>query len=541
VREFGTGGIEAVQKMAVVAIGHTFSYSISVNPEVKEKTMQVQNFTLYDMIEQNTQRYPHRIALVDDTNSYTFGEFQHRVDALAAGLAQLSLNKGDCICILAQNDTAYVELYGACAKLGLIAYPINWRLSPEEIERVIDRANPRLMLVDEASLDLVADWPTTKSRIPYWYKLGASAVGGFALLSSLYLTNLAHDAVAVAADDPFAVISTAAVDVIPRGAVLTHTNILVANLQSMACMGLGPADCGLLFLPLFHVAALNAAFAVMHGGGTNVVMTRFDAQRAVQLIDAHNVTTITTFPPILSSVLDAAKEMGSRLPSLKHVSGLEGPDTIARLHRETSAQFWSGFGQTETSGFITLQRAAENPGSAGRVTPFNRVKLVDDYDREVPIGTAGEILVRGPMVFQGYYKQPDETAYTFRGGWHHTGDVGRFDAAGFLYYVKRKAEKELIKPGGENVYPAEVEAVLMEIEGIMGACVFGVPDAQWGEAIKAVVEIVPGACMTEEAVIAHVGERIARFKRPKVVVFVESIHKNDDGMIDRETVKSQWG
>jgi acyl-CoA synthetase (AMP-forming)/AMP-acid ligase II len=463
------------------------------------------------------------------------------VDALAVGLAQLSFNKGDRICILAQNDPAYVELYGACAKLGLIAYPINWRLSPEEIARVVDRAKPRMMLVDEASLDLVADWPTSKSSIPYWYKLGESAVGGFALFSSLYLVNLAHEAMEVVADDPFAVISTAAVDVIPRGAVLTHTNILVANLQSMACMGLGPSDCGLLFLPLFHVAALNAAFAVMHAGGSNVVMTRFDAQRAVQLIDTRKVTTITTFPPILSSILDAAKEVGSRLPSLKHVSGLEGPDTIARLHTETSAQFWSGFGQTETSGFITLQRASENAGSAGRVTPFNRVKLVDDFDREVPTGTPGEILVRGPMVFQGYYDQPEETAHTFRGGWHHTGDVGRFDQAGFLYYVKRKAEKELIKPGGENVYPAEVEAVVMEIDGVSGVCVFGVPDAQWGEAIKAVVETAPGASLTEEAVIAHVGDRIARFKRPKVVVFVETLPKNDDGMIDREAVKNQWG
>lgn len=503
--------------------------------------MQVQNFTLYDMIEQNAQRDADHIALVDEVHSYTFKEFQQRVDALAAGIAQLPLSKGDRICILAQNHPSYVELYGACAKLGVIAYPINWRLSTEEIERVIDRAQPRMMLVDEASLALVADWPTLKSSIPYWYKLGEAAVGGFALLSSLYLANFEHAAVAVGADDPFAVISTAAVDVIPRGAVLTHTNILVANLQSMACMALGAADCGLLFLPLFHVAALNTAFAVMHAGGTNVVMSRFDAQQAVQLIDTHQVTTITTFPPVLSSILDAAQAAGSRLPSLRHVSGLEGPDTIARLHEASTAQFWSGFGQTETSGFVTLQRAAENPGSAGRVTPFNRVKLVDDYDREVPVGTPGEIVVRGPMVFQGYYEQPEETAHTFRGGWHHTGDVGRFDAAGFLYYVKRKAEKELIKPGGENVYPAEVEAVMMEIEGITAVCVFGVPDAQWGEAIKAVVERAPGASLSAEAVIAHVGSRIARFKRPKCVVFVDLIPKSDDGMIDREAVKREWG
>ncbi|MCZ6873085.1 MAG: AMP-binding protein [bacterium] len=503
--------------------------------------MQAQNFTLYDMIDQNAERYADRLALIDDAGSYTFMDFSQRVDALAAGIGQLSVSKGDCICILSQNSTSYVELYGACAKLGTVAYPINWRLTPEEIERVIERAKPRMMIVDEASLDFVSDWPTTKSTIPYWYKFGDASVSGFALLSSLYLPNQHIKTDVVKADDPFAVISTAAVDVIPRGAVLTHTNVLVANLQSMACMGLGSSDRNLLFLPLYHIAALNSAFSIMHAGGANVVMTRFDAQRAVQLIDQHQVTTITSFPPVLSSILDAAQMAGSRLPSLTHVSGLEGPDIIERLHSETSAQFWSGFGQTETSGFITLQRAAENPGSAGRVTPFNRVKLVDDYDRDVPIGTPGEILVRGPMVFQGYYDQPEETAHTFRDGWHHTGDVGRFDQAGYLYYVKRKAEKELIKPGGENVYPAEVEAVIMEIDQVTAVCVFGMADAQWGEAIKAVVETAAGDSLSEEQVISHVGSRIARFKRPKSVIFVESLPKSEDGAVDRDAVKGEWG
>ena len=198
---------------------------------------------------------------------------------------------------------------------------------------------------------------------------------------------------------------------------------------------------------------------------------------------------------------------GSTLPSLKYVAGLEGPEAIARLHARTSAQFWTGFGQTETSGFVTLQRVADHPGSAGKAAPLCQIRLVDEADRDVPIGTPGEILVRGPVVFQGYFDQPEVTAQTFRGGWHHTGDVGRFDTDGYLYYVQRKPEKALIKPGGENVYPAEVEAVIMELEGVTGVCVFGVPDAQWGEAIKAVVEVPaaraadggPGECACGES------------------------------------------
>ena len=147
------------------------------------------------------------------------------------------------------------------------------------------------------------------------------------------------------------------------------------------------------------------------------------------------------------------------------------------------------------------------------------MRLVDDYDRDVPVGHArARSLVRGPIVFQGYDGQPEVTAHTFRGGWHHTGDVGRFDDDGALYYVKRKPEKELIKPGGENVYPAEVETVIMPIEGVTGVCVFGVPDPKWGEAIKAVVETAPGR-LTAATWREHVGGRIARYKRPDVVEF----------------------
>lgn len=503
--------------------------------------MSVQNFTLYDMILRNAEVYGARPAIIYEDGSLSFRQYLAQVDALASGLAGLPIAKGERIGILAQNHPAYVDLYGACAKLGIIAYPINWRLSAEEIARVLERATPRMMIVDDASLQLVADWPTSKPHIPFWYKFGADPASDFTLVSSLYVSLGDGERPAVQADDAFAVISTAAVDIIPRGAILTHANLLASNMQTMACMGLSVHDCNLLALPLFHVAALNSALAVMHAGGANVLMSRFDPQLAVRLIDQHNVTYVTSFPPILTNLLDAAEQAGSRLPSLKHVSGLDGPDAIKRLHERTSAQFWTGFGQTETSGFVTLQRVAEHPGSAGKVAPLCRVKLVDDYDREVPVGTPGEIVVQGPIVFQGYYEQPEVTAYTFRGGWHHTGDVGRFDADGYLYYVRRKPEKELIKPGGENVYPAEVEAVIMQLPAVSGVCVFGVPDAQWGEAIKAAVEITAGATLTEAQVIEHVGNAIARFKRPKWVVFTEALPKTADGAVDREAVKATWG
>jgi len=500
-----------------------------------------QGFTVYDIVARGAAVYGAAPAVIQGERTVTFGELRRRVDALAGGLAALGLGKGDRICVLAQNDLAYLDLYGACARQGIIAYPINWRLTGEEVERVLERAAPKLMVVDASTLSVVGTWPGTKPNLPHWYQLGETATAGFKAFASLYREGPAPEPAAVGDDDVFAVISTAAVDVIPRGAALTHANIIAANLTIMSATGLGPSDRYLVALPLFHITALGWSLAVLHAGGASVVVPRFDGEEAVRLIDRHQVTHLSDFPPVLATVLDAAEKQGSGLASLKHVSGLDAPPTIQRLHEKTGARFWTGFGQSETTGFVSIVRVLDKPGSAGRPVPAAQVRLVDDYDREVPAGTPGEITVRGPLVFQGYYAQPDVTAYTLRNGWHHTGDVGRFDADGYLYYVKRKPEKELIKPGGENVYPAEVETVIMQMAGVRGVCVYGIPDVRWGEAIKAVVEVQAPGAHTAQAVTDFVGSKIARFKRPHVVAFTDALPRTAEGAVDRDAVKAKWG
>jgi long-chain acyl-CoA synthetase len=503
--------------------------------------MGAHGFTVYDMIARGASVHGDAPAIIQADRSLSFREFKGRADALAGGLAGLGIGKGERICVLAQNDSAYLDLYGACAREGIVAYPINWRLTAEEVERVVERAAPLMMVVDASTLPVVTEWPEKKKSVPHWYQFGGSSAPGFKAFDALYGAPGGSAGADVSPADPFAVISTAAVDVIPRGAVLTHANVIAANMTAMAGFGLTPTDHYLLALPLFHITALGMAMAHMHAGGTCVLVPRFDADEAVRLIDRHRVTHISDFPPVLSSLLDAAEKAGSRLPSLKHVSGLDSPQTIQRLHERNGAQFWTGFGQAETSGFVSFQRVSERPGAAGRPAPLCRLKLVDDYDREVPVGTAGEIAVRGPLVFQGYFAQPDVTAYTFRNGWHHTGDVGRLDADGYLYYVKRKPEKELIKPGGENVYPAEVETVIMQMDGVSGVCVYGIPDPKWGEAIKAVVEVKTDGRYTAQQVSDFVGSKIARFKRPHVVVFADALTRSAEGGVDREAVKAKWG
>jgi acyl-CoA synthetase (AMP-forming)/AMP-acid ligase II len=501
----------------------------------------VQGFTLYDMIVRGATLHGDAPAIIQGERAVSFPMLLGRVDALAAGLAGLGIRKGDRIGILAQNDAAYLYLYGACARQGIVAYPINWRLTGEEVERVVQRAAPAMMVVDASTSGVVAGWPERMPSIRHWYQLGDTAAPGFAPFSRLDASGAPPAPAEAAPGDAFAVISTAAVDVVPRGAILTHANVLSANLTIMAAFGVTAADRYLLALPLFHITALGNACAHLHAGGASVIVARYDAEEAVRLIDRHRITHVSDFPPVLSTLLDAAEKLGSALPSLRHVSGLDAPDTIRRLHEKTGAHFWTGFGQSETSGFVTLQRVIDRPGAAGTPVPLAQVKVVDEYDRAVPAGTPGEIVVRGPLVFAGYFDQPDVTGYTFRNGWHHTGDVGRFDADGCLYYVKRKPEKELIKPGGENVYPAEVETVIMQMEGVSAVCVYGIPDARWGEAIKAVVEVKPAGRYTAAEVSEFVGGKIARFKRPHAVAFADALPRTAEGGLDRDAVKARWG
>ncbi|MDX1385024.1 MAG: AMP-binding protein [Thermoanaerobaculia bacterium] len=503
--------------------------------------MNARNFTLFDLLERNAQAQGGDLALVaEDGTERSFGELRERCAALGGGLAEAGLARGDRVAILAQNFATYFELYFACARQGVIAYPFNWRWSGEEIERMLERARPSAFVADQFSIDKVPATVRDGAGLRLRAVFDGEPPEGWVALSSLADAAPGPRA-EVAADDPFAVIATAAVDVIPRGALLSHANVLSSSAQQIGVMSMTASDRNLLALPLFHIAGLGNALAVFQAGGANVVMPKFDPDAAVRLIDSHAVTFLSDFPPVLTNVLDAAKAAGSRLPSLRVVSGLDAPDTMRRLEEETErARFWTGFGQTETSGFVTIQRFRDLPGAAGKAAPMASIRVVDDYDNDVAAGEPGEILVRGPVVFLGYDGQEEVTAHTFRGGWHHTGDVGRFDDQGNLYYVKRKPEKELIKPGGENVYPAEVESVVAAIEGVTAVCVIGVPDPKWGEGIKAVIESARDD-LTLDEVRGFVGERIAGFKRPGYVEVVDRLPRADDGEIDRDRVKERWG
>ena len=515
--------------------------------------MGLHDFNLYHLLQHNAFVMGDAPAVIDGSaveynrRTLSHRQFLERVDQLAAGMTARGIGKGDRVCILAQNSAAYLELYGACAKTGAVACPINWRLTASEVEAVIALADPQMLVVGAGHLSQVAGLDLRGLRVQITGAEGAQAdtsAEGFIPFTDLYQDAI-EEANDVRGEDPFAILPTAAVSGVPRGAVLSHHNLIMAGYMLITALGLTARDRHwprhLAALPFFHITGLGLALCMMQVGGANVVMETFDPARAARWIDEYQVTLMAVFPPVLSMLLDARNQSGAAWQSLQHVVGLDAPGTIQRLYAETQAKFWTGFGQAETSGVVTLTRVDAKPGSAGRTLPAVRVRCVDEAGREVPVGTPGEIAVQGPLVFAGYWRDPDATHYAFRRGWHHTGDVGKFDADGYLYYVGRKPEKELIKSGGENVYPAEVEHVIAELPEVEAVCVIGVPHEKWGEAVKAVVECKAGKTLTAEQVIAAVAGRIAAYKKPQFVEFVEKIPRQENGEIDRAAVKAAHG
>jgi len=313
---------------------------------------------------------------------------------------------------------------------------------------------------------------------------------------------------------------------------------MTAQSSLMQAWALNEHDVNFGVLPLFHVAGLGLMLTVQQAGGTSIVAAKFDPAQAVQTVAREKVTVMSEFAPMLANMMDQAR--GDDLATLRCVVGLDSPETIERFEKSCrNATFWVTYGQSETSGLATLSPYRERPKSAGRPLFWRTIAVVDSADRPRPAEQTGEIVVRGPTVFKGYWNNEADTAFTVRNGWHHTGDMGYFDTDGYLWYAGRPPEKELIKTGGENVYPAEVETAIRQHSAIADVVVIGVQDPEWSEAIKAVCVLKPGATATAIEIIDFVAASIARFKKPKHVVFVDRLPTTSTGEIDRLGVKAE--
>lgn len=475
--------------------------------------------TLIDLLAFNAEAHRERPAVIFDGQICTHLGLYEAVRSQAAALAAIGVRPGDRVLLLSGNRPEVLVLLGAVAWLGAVLVPLNLRLSPTEIAQQARDASPLLAIVESAYASLWrAAWPqgmlnTTEVDLAKSTVSGGVGVG---------VPQMAPVPRQDAAGLGVIMLYTAAVQGHARGAVLAQSHLTASARQTGQAWSLGEDDRWLGVLPLFHAAGIGLAFTVLDSGGACVLLPRFDPADAVVAVAQHRITVCATFSPMLNALLDASQRSGEgqQLASLRVCLGMEPPSVVERLATMCpQARFWSAYGQAEVSSMVCLGQHSERPGAAGRPVAPTQVRIQDAAGQAVPAGVEGEIAVCGPTVFLGYWESEAKRPFKPADPWHRTGDLGRIDEEGWLWFTGRAAHKQLIKTGGENVYPAEVEQVLLEHPAVCEAFVFGQADDKWGEVVLAVCALKPGLALLESELLAFIEPRIARYKSPKSISF----------------------
>lgn len=472
--------------------------------------------TLIDLLAHNALAHKDHAAVITAGHTLSHADLHQAVQRQAAALFALGVRPGDRVVLLAGNRAEVLVLLCAAAWVGAMLVPLNVRLSPAEMAQQARDAAPALAIIDDACVPQWAiSWP---QGMPGVHTEVLSAAG-----SELALAGSCAAQPTARRDAPelgVVVLYTAAVEGQARGAVLAQSQLVASARQIGDVWSLGSNDRWLGVLPLFHAAGIGLSLALLAAGGACVLQARFDPLAAVVAVEQQRVSVCATFAPMLGALLDAAEASGARLSSLRICTGLEPPEVIERLSGLCpAAGFWSAYGQAEVSSMVCLGLQKDKPGAAGRPVGASKVRVQDAFGKPVDIGTEGEIAVCGPTVFLGYWESQSQRPFRPSDPWHRTGDLGKIDADGWLWFTGRAAHKRLIKSGGENVYPAEVEQVLLEHPCVAEAFVFGQPDKKWGEAVHAHCALLPGAHVSAEELTTFVGERLARYKRPQTIKF----------------------
>jgi long-chain acyl-CoA synthetase len=481
-------------------------------------------------IRRTAKLHPDRAALRCQGREQTWAQFEDRVARLASALGALGVAAGDRTAILGFNSDRYIEFLYATLWAGGIAVPLNTRWAFAELRDCIDDAEPRVLFADAEHAATALRLSEACPSIVDVIVAGGDFAGGAISYEELVRH---HRPVADARrgdDDVACLFYTGGTTGRSKGVMLTHANLMANSLVALANMNITEQTVHLHVSPLFHVAGGARLFSVTLAGGTHVAVPRFDPTSFLQTLADERITVTIIVPAMLNQLLHQL-ESDPRLANLD-LSRLElltyggAPMPAALLRRAIKAlphvRFMQGYGMTECSPIISTLgprfHCLEGPNaqylhSAGRPVVTAEVAILDDHGNELPIGGVGEVCVRGPMVMQGYWRLPELTAETLRGGWMHTGDAGYLDEAGFLFLVDRV--KDMIVSGGENVYSAEVEAALHQHPNVLECAVIGVPDAAWGEAVHAIVVPKQGTTLTERELDDACRQRIAGYKCPK--------------------------
>lgn len=502
-----------------------------------------------DIVSRSAARWPGKTALVFGDNRCTYMELNQRVNRCAHALLKLGLVRGDKAAILCHNCDQFVIYWFALMKIGAVMVPVNWAFKGREIEYVVNHSEARVLLCEDSLIDAVEsikDRLTTLETFFYVGLHGAKVPDGWIDFQSLL--SAGHPSqepeVEVYGDDAAVMIYTSGTESQPKGVINTHLNLEISLSVAVIDMRLFVGVVTLHGLPLFHMASLWKTLMTTALGGTSVIMYQPDPQKVLEITQKEKVNHWVWVTTLYATLLQIPNLREYDLSSLKTgvIFGSYISPKLLADWRELLPHFhlFSAYGQTECQLITVISDDAmtAKPGSVGRPMLITQLKIVDEEGVEVPAGQAGEIVIRSPNMMKGYFKEKEKTALTWQGGWHHTGDVGRLDEDGYLYFVDRI--KDMIKTGGENVASTEVEEVIFNHPKIAEVAIFGLQHPIWQEAIAAAVAPKAGQMVAEEEIIAWCKERLAGFKVPKKVVVLETLPKSTTGKILKKDLRSLY-
>ncbi len=500
------------------------------------------------ILHESARKDPEHLAVVLDSFKFTYGQMDAFSSQVASSLKTAGLKKGDRVGLMLPNVPQFVMAYFGILKAGGIVVPMNVLLKAPEVSFYMGDSDSRFLIVwDDFAGEALKGIANLKSVTTYVaLKPGNSdAPAGTRNFMELLGGNPKFDMEATAADDTAVILYTSGTTGKPKGAELTHANLFLNCHFVSHVFQSTPDDVTLVVLPMFHSFGQSAVMNVaIHVGGTLTLVPRFDADKVFEVIQRDKVTVLPGVPTMFFALLHHAKADGYDTSSLRLCAsgGAAIPgQVLLAFEKKFKATILEGYGLSETSPTATFNSSAAERKILSIGTPIFGVelKIFDEMDKDLPPGkdNVGEIVIRGHNVMKGYWKKPEANAEAFKGGWFHTGDLGYVDEEGYFFIVDRK--KEMIIRGGFNVYPREIEEVIYAHPAVAEAAVIGIPDERLGEEVKAVVSLKPGATATEEDIIAFVKERVAAYKYPRTVQFVDTLPKGATGKILKKELKAQ--
>jgi acyl-CoA synthetase (AMP-forming)/AMP-acid ligase II len=505
-------------------------------------------FNIGDSLTTRAYLNPNREALFDvaENRRFTFTQLNDRANQCCSALLSLGIRHGDRAALLAYNGHEFLEGFFGPAKAGIVLMPLNWRLTADELSFILKDGGARVLIFNEDFAPVVAQiraMGTAGSDIEHWICIGDSKPD-FALDYEAVLAenSAAEPAGKAGEDDNLFIMYTSGTTGNPKGVVHTHKTVFWALLTLCNTAEIHLSDKYLILLPLFHVGALTPMIGSVYKGNTLVILRNFDPHKTWSLIETEQINTTLAVPAMLGFMLQVPDFKQFDWSSLRAITSGAAPLPVTTINAylDLGIEIHQVYGMTETCGpacLIGPDDARHKIGSTGKAFFHTQVRIADTAGNELPRGQAGEVQVRGQHNMKEYWNRPEATAETIVDGWLHTGDVAVMDDEGFVTIQDRI--KDMIISGGENVYPAEIENVLLSHPGIVDAAVIGQDSAKWGESPLAIVVTADNA-LTEDEVLAYCSGKLARFKLPKGVIFSEQIPRNPSGKVLKRVLREQY-